>query len=34
MTTPAPSSPEGDNNISPELVKKLREMTNAGMMDC
>ena len=34
MTTTAPSSPEGDNNISPELVKKLREMTNAGMMDC
>jgi elongation factor Ts len=31
MTTPAP---EGDNNISPDLVKKLREMTNAGMMDC
>jgi elongation factor Ts len=34
MTTPAPASPSGDNNISPELVKKLREMTNAGMMDC
>jgi len=34
MTTPAPASPEGDNHISPELVKKLREMTNAGMMDC
>jgi elongation factor Ts len=35
MTTPAPAaSPEGDTNISPELVKKLREMTSAGMMDC
>jgi len=34
MTTTAPASPEGDNNISPDLVKKLREMTNAGMMDC
>src|SRR5271156_6971377 len=30
MTTPAP---EGDN-ISPELVKQLREKTSAGMMDC
>src|ERR1700733_12643828 len=30
MTTPAP----GGDNVSPELVKKLREMTNAGMMDC
>jgi len=30
MTTPSP----GDSNISPELVKKLRETTNAGMMDC
>jgi len=34
MTTTAPASPEGDNNISPELVKKLRDATNAGMMDC
>jgi elongation factor Ts len=30
MTTPAP----GGDNVSPELVKKLREMTSAGMMDC
>jgi elongation factor Ts len=34
MTTTAPSSPEGDSNISPELVKQLREKTGAGMMDC
>jgi elongation factor Ts len=34
MTTPAPASPSGDNNISPELVRQLREKTNAGMMDC
>jgi elongation factor Ts len=34
MTTPPPASPEGDNNISPELVKQLREKTSAGMMDC
>src|SRR3984957_18352678 len=33
MTTTAPTSPEGDN-ISPELVKQLREKTSAGMMDC
>ena len=33
MTTPSPASPGGEN-ISPELVKKLRDMTNAGMMDC
>jgi elongation factor Ts len=33
MTTPAPASP-GDNNVSPEKVKQLREKTNAGMMDC
>jgi elongation factor Ts len=33
MTTPAPAPSAGDN-ISPELVKKLREATNAGMMDC
>ena len=33
MTTTAPASPGGDN-ISPELVKKLRDATNAGMMDC
>jgi elongation factor Ts len=33
MSTPAPASPEGDN-ISPDLVKKLREKTSAGMMDC
>jgi elongation factor Ts len=33
MTTPAPVPSAGDN-ISPELVKKLREATNAGMMDC
>src|SRR5271170_8320016 len=29
MTTPAPAA-----EVSPELVKKLREMTSAGMMDC
>src|SRR5476649_1969264 len=34
MTTTAPASPEGDNNVSPELVKQLREKTSAGMMDC
>jgi elongation factor Ts len=34
MTTAAPASPEGDNNISPDLVKKLRDKTSAGMMDC
>jgi elongation factor Ts len=34
MTTPAPAAPEGDNNISPELVKQLRDKTSAGMMDC
>ena len=34
MTTPAPATPEGGNNISPELVKQLREKTSAGMMDC
>jgi elongation factor Ts len=34
MTTTAPSSPEGDNNISPELVRQLRDKTSAGMMDC
>jgi elongation factor Ts len=34
MTTPAPASPEGDGNISPELVRQLREKTGAGMMDC
>src|SRR5271156_703382 len=34
MTTTAPASPEGDNNISPELVKQLRDKTSAGMMDC
>jgi elongation factor Ts len=34
MTTPAPASPTGDNTISPELVRQLREKTNAGMMDC
>src|SRR5260221_13554572 len=34
MPTTAPASPEGDNNISPELVKQLRDKTNAGMMDC
>jgi elongation factor Ts len=34
MTTTAPAAPEGDNNISPDLVKKLREKTSAGMMDC
>src|SRR5271154_524329 len=34
MTTTAPSSPEGDNTISPELVKQLRDKTSAGMMDC
>jgi elongation factor Ts len=33
MTTTAPASPEGDN-ISPELVKQLRDKTSAGMMDC
>jgi elongation factor Ts len=33
MTTTPPASPEG-NNISPELVKQLRDKTNAGMMDC
>ena len=32
-TTPAPASPAGDN-ISPELVKQLRDKTSAGMMDC
>jgi elongation factor Ts len=34
MTTTPPASPEGDNNISPELVKQLRDKTSAGMMDC
>jgi elongation factor Ts len=34
MSTTAPASPEGDRNINPELVKQLREKTNAGMMDC
>jgi elongation factor Ts len=34
MTTTAPAAPEGDNNISPELVKQLRDKTSAGMMDC
>ena len=33
MSTPAPASPAGDN-ISPELVKQLRDKTSAGMMDC
>ncbi len=33
MTTPASASPAGDN-ISPELVKQLRDKTSAGMMDC
>src|SRR5471030_1656111 len=33
MTTTAPAAPSGDN-ISPELVKQLREKTSAGMMDC
>ena len=33
MTTPAPAAP-GDDNISPEKVKQLREKTSAGMMDC
>jgi elongation factor Ts len=32
MTTPAPASPAAE--ISPELVKQLREKTSAGMMDC
>jgi len=32
MTTPAPASPAVE--ISPELVKQLREKTSAGMMDC
>jgi elongation factor Ts len=31
MTTPAPA---GDNAVSPEKVKQLRDKTNAGMMDC
>jgi elongation factor Ts len=34
MTTTAPASPEGDNNVTPEKVKQLREKTSAGMMDC
>ncbi|MCE0521530.1 MAG: translation elongation factor Ts [Methylacidiphilales bacterium] len=34
MTTPPPASPAGDNNVSPELVKQLRDKTSAGMMDC
>jgi elongation factor Ts len=34
MSTTAPAAPEGDNNISPELVRQLREKTSAGMMDC
>jgi elongation factor Ts len=33
MTTTAAGSDEGPE-ITPELVKKLREKTNAGMMDC
>ncbi|HUB66568.1 MAG TPA: translation elongation factor Ts [Candidatus Methylacidiphilales bacterium] len=33
MTTTSPASSGGDN-VSPELVKKLRDITNAGMMDC
>jgi len=33
MSTPSPA-PSGGENISPELVKKLRDTTNAGMMDC
>ncbi|MCE0497389.1 MAG: translation elongation factor Ts [Methylacidiphilales bacterium] len=33
MSTPSPAS-SGGENISPELVKKLRDATNAGMMDC
>jgi elongation factor Ts len=32
MTTPAPGTPATE--ISPELVKQLREKTSAGMMDC
>src|SRR5271169_4255790 len=32
MTTPAPAATGGE--ISPELVKQLREKTGAGMMDC
>jgi elongation factor Ts len=32
MTTPAPASPAAE--ISPELVKQLRDKTSAGMMDC
>jgi elongation factor Ts len=36
MTTTPPASPGDDrnDNISPELVKQLREKTSAGMMDC
>src|SRR5271154_2422502 len=34
MSTTAPAPAAGDTNISPELVKQLREKTNAGMMDC
>jgi elongation factor Ts len=33
MTTTSPAS-SGTDNISSELVKKLRDTTNAGMMDC
>ncbi len=32
MTTPAPATPAAE--ISPELVKQLRDKTSAGMMDC
>lgn len=32
MSTAAPASPE--TNIDPNLVKQLRDKTNAGMMDC
>ena len=31
MTTPAPAA---ETNIDPNLVKQLRDKTNAGMMDC
>jgi elongation factor Ts len=34
MTTTASASPEGDRPIDPNLVKQLRDKTNAGMMDC
>jgi len=33
MSTTSPAS-SGGENISPEFVKKLRDTTNAGMMDC